>query len=231
MNSIFFHSQKRCAYLLVATLLASVTMTASATDLRVRVFERGGPAPLSGAAVCLGTAANLSQFGAIRTDDEGYAVFRDVPHAPLKVTASKAGFKAEQESLVTSDSDRMLVISLPPGGGGRQCTVSEPAVPVLSSGLKVARIAINNGAAVTAATRVTLNNRVIGNPTQYRASERADFYGATWEPYSAAPEFQLSTDYGRKIVYFQVRRYSRINGADLQTLSPVMRESITLQTP
>ena len=109
--------------------------------------------------------------------------------------------------------------------------MSEAAVPVLYSGLKVSRIAINNGAAVTIGPNVTLNHRVAGNPTQFRASERADFYGATWEPYTTAPEFQLSADQGRKVVYFQVRRYSRINGADLQTLSPVMRESITLRTP
>lgn len=231
MKSIFNNSIKRLTGLCAATALLTAALTASAADLRVRVFERGGHAPLGGAAVCLGTSARLDQFGAVRTDAGGYAVFTDVPYASLRVTASKAGYMAEQASLVTSDSDRLLVISLPPGGGGRQCAVDEPAGPVQYSGLKVSRIAINNGAAETSATEVTLNNRVAGNPTQYRASERADFYGASWEPYSTTPVFQLSNDYGRKVVYFQVRRYSRINGADLQTLSPVMRESITLRSP
>ena len=231
MKSFFAAVAGRLPDLLVVSLLLTATSAASAADLRVRVFERGGQAPLSGAGVCLGTPANLNQFGAARTDAGGYALFYDVPRAALMVTASKAGYKGEQESLVTSASDRLLVISLQTGGGGRQCAVSEENVPVQYSGLKVSRIAINNGAAVTTATKVTLYNRVVGNPTQYRASERADFYGATWEPYSSAPEFQLSDDHGRKIVYFQVRRYSRINGADLQTLSPVMRESITFQAP
>jgi hypothetical protein len=33
------------------------------------------------------------------------------------------------------------------------------------------------------------------------------------------------------VVYFQVRRYSKMNGADIQTLSPVVRDSINLRLP
>jgi hypothetical protein len=76
---------------------------------------------------------------------------------------------------------------------------------------------------------VTLDNVVSGRPTQYRASERADFKDADWQDYTSAPVFQLSEGPGKKSVYFQVRRYATLNGANLETLSPVRKDSIVLQ--
>ena len=76
-------------------LMAGISSAVFSSDLRVRVFERGGNAPMAGVAVCLGTPARLNQFGAMLTDPGGYAVFSDVPQTALLVTASRAGFKAE----------------------------------------------------------------------------------------------------------------------------------------
>lgn len=213
--------------LLISLLL--VPLTVFAADVQVRIFERGGKAPLPGAAVCLGTSAKLGQFGASLTDSNGYVVFKGVPRAPLLVTASKEGFKAEQEPLVISTSDRMLVMSLSYGGGGHKCPLDTSATVVKSSGLEVSRFVINKGRPTTTAGKVTLDNTIDGKPTQYRASERADFYGADWQPYSQAPSFQLSADKGSKVVYFQVRRHATVNGAVLESLSPVARGSVTLK--
>jgi hypothetical protein len=75
---------------------------------------------------------------------------------------------------------------------------------------------------------VKLDNRVAGEPTQYRASERADMLDAEWQSYSGKPAFELSENAGSKVVYFQVRRHATINGADIEVLSPVARDSIRL---
>jgi hypothetical protein len=219
---------KRITEWLAFLLMAGVASAAFSSDLRVRVFERGGNAPMAGVAVCLGTPAKLSQFGAMLTDPGGYAVFSDVPQTALLVTASKAGFKAEQENVVTSNMDRMLVLSLSAGGGGSQCELDSGGSIPQASGLDVSRFAINDGAPKTAQRAVTLDSRVAGEPTQYRASERADLLDAQWQAYSGKAAFELSEGAGNKVIYFQVRRHATINGADLEVLSPVVRDSIRL---
>jgi len=220
---------KHLSNYLIFMLLACLSVSVLASGLKVRVFERGGNAPLSGVAVCLGTSARLDQFGASRTDDSGYAIFNDIPQGPLLVTASRSGFKAVQENIVTSNMDRMLVISLSSGGGGSQCEVGSGIVSQQTGGLDISHFAINNGASQTEERSVTLDNRVDGDPNQFRASERADLRDTQWQDYSGNAPFMLSSEAGRKVVYFQVRRHATINGADLEVLSPVVHDSISLR--
>lgn len=222
---------RRITGLLIFNLLFTLSAAAAAADLRVRVFERGGKAPLAGVAVCLGTAASLDQFGSSLTDKEGFVIFSDIPRASLLVTASLAGYQSGQERMITSNTDRMLVMTLTNGGGGPSCKQDGSAVSVVAGGLEISRFALNGGARVTARRSVTLDNRVSGQPTQYRASERPDFSGTDWQVYAAAPQFELSTGPGRKTVYLQVRRHATVNGAVLETLSPVARASIAVQQP
>ena len=210
-------------------LLLMAAVAGYAADVKVQVSEREGNAPLAGAAVCLGTSARIDQFGARLTDQNGFAVFTDVPRTTILVTASGRGYKAEQEIMVTSTSNRILLMSLPAGGGGVQCPLGERSSGKAVSGLTVSRFALNNGAASAASGQVTLDNVVQGQPTQYRASARADFRGAEWQDYNKAPVFNLAAGAGKKTVYFQVRRHATINGAKLETLSPVMQDSIFLQ--
>ena len=54
--------------LMLATFFLITSSGVSAAELTVRVFERGGKAPLQGVAVCLGTSARITQFGAKLTD-------------------------------------------------------------------------------------------------------------------------------------------------------------------
>jgi hypothetical protein len=211
------------------SLLLTVSLTASAADIRVRVFERGDQVPLVNAAVCLGTSARLDQFGTHMTDDEGYVSFTDIPRAALLLTVSHPGYMAEQETLVTSTGNRTLMMSLSTGGGGTPCPLSNSASRVYDGGLSVSRFALNNGKAVTANRTVTLNNQTNSQATQYRASERADFSASSWQDYATAPAFQLSPGPGIKLVYFQVRRHAAACGSNIETLSPVVRDSITLQ--
>ena len=213
----------------VLLLLLTLPLMASAADVRVRVFERGDQVPLANAAVCLGTSARIDQFGARLTDNDGYVSFPDVPRAALLITVSHPGYMAEQEAVVTSTANRRLVMSLSTGGGGTPCPLSSSVSRVYDSGLSVSRFVLNNGKAVTAERTVTLNNQASSQSTQYRASERADFSGASWQKYATAPAFELSPDPGKKVVYFQVRRHATAGDANIESLSAIARDSITLQ--
>jgi len=64
---------------------------------------------------------------------------------------------------------------------------------------------INGGQSKTSSTKVTLNNKCLGDPIEYMASERPDFAGAVWKPYSTNPTFTLSPLPGTKKVFFKVR--------------------------
>ena len=211
-------------------MTGSLVLSASAlaADIRVQVYDRGGNAPLANAAVCVGTSAKIDQFGARMTDAHGSAVFSGVPRAAILVTVSSSGYKSEQETIVNSTSNRTLAMSLSTGGGGTPCPLDESGNRVYEGGLVVSRFSLDNGKGSTADGTVTLNNTVKGTVTQYRASERADFSGAEWQDYSKAPSFTLSAGPGKKLVYFQVRRHANVNGAVIETLSPVQRDSITL---
>ena len=85
----------------------------------------------------------------------------------------------------------------------------------------VQTLRINNGAATTTSTTVTLDNVVTGRPGEYIASESADFAGASWRTYSAAPPFVLSSHPGIKTVHFKVRN-------DIGA-SKVISDTITLE--
>jgi len=210
-------------------LVSAIPVLAPASELRVRVFERGAK-PLAGVSVCLGTSANPVQFGSHQTDSEGYAAFADVPRASLLITASKTGYQGYQQSLVTSTMPRLLVISLPAGGGGAVCTPVGGHTVASTDGLQISDFSINKGAATSSDREVHLDHRVSGHPSEYRAGENRELSTAPWQRYSAQPVFVLSPGNGRKTVYFQVRRYSKIDGADIQTLSPVVHDTIILQS-
>ena len=65
---------------------------------------------------------------------------------------------------------------------------------------------INSKARSTRSSTVTLNNTITGSaPTQYMASESADFSGAVWLPYSKTPSFTMSPTSGTKTIYFKVK--------------------------
>lgn len=64
---------------------------------------------------------------------------------------------------------------------------------------------INGGDTTTGLRMVTLNNTCVGNPVDTIASERADFADASWQPYTAAPAFELSEGAGVKTVYLKIR--------------------------
>ena len=69
----------------------------------------------------------------------------------------------------------------------------------------VTSFAVNNGAFNTAQRTVSLNNTATCSPTQYMASESSSFNGTSWQTYSTAPSFTLSSGNATKTVYFKVK--------------------------
>ncbi len=99
------------------------------------------------------------------------------------------------DTCVARGSQVGLVLSLGPAGEGE----GEGEAP------EIASFAIDDGAASTALRSVLLTNTCTGTPSEFMASESADFAGASWQPYAAAPPFLLSQGNGTKTVYFKVR--------------------------
>jgi len=83
---------------------------------------------------------------------------------------------------------------------------------------------INNGAATTTSWSVILNcDTTTTSATEYRASERQDFMGATWSALASAIPFFLTGAEGTKTVYFQLRNAQG-------TATGVVSKSIVIQT-
>ena len=216
--------------MLILSLLSLFAAPLSAdADFSVRVFERGGTQPLAGVSVCLGTPARISQFGSSVTDADGNVRFIAIPRAPLVVTVSRPGYKGEQQSLVTSNTGRTLVMSLAAGGGGPQCEVEGESADAFSGGLHIGYFNLISQGDAAGNRQAVLSHSVNREPTHYRVSEKRDFSGAAWQPYIPAPVYRLSQGAGYKVVYFQVRRHSQVGGADVEMRSPVMQDSMLVQ--
>jgi hypothetical protein len=206
-------------------------MNAQAADVKVRVLDKVSGEPAAEAAVCLGTTAQPDQFGAYLTPGDGTVVFRNVPTTTMALTVSKRGYMGYQGIKAAAAYDRVFVVPLPHGGLGPQCRTAGPyeGVGAPAQGLYVGGLRINGGRAVTHDRTVTLSARLKGQPTEYRASEQADLEAAQWRPYREPIHLELSPGSGRKTVYFQVRKYRKLNGASLQSTSNVVKASIRLE--
>ncbi len=87
-------------------------------------------------------------------------------------------------------------------------SILDPALESLgafSDAPVLARFDLNLAAETTDDRFVTLDFACVGTPTEYLASEQADFLGAAWETYVDAANFLLSPGNGPKTVYFKLR--------------------------
>jgi uncharacterized protein Usg len=84
--------------------------------------------------------------------------------------------------------------------GAEDDTISASGLPPVVTSFK-----INNGAASTVSSLVTLNNAGTNSPMYYKASEDPTFFLQLWQTYSTAPKFTLSAGAGTKTVYFKTR--------------------------
>ncbi len=216
------------ACILFAPLLSA---PAHAVQVGVRVLDGRDGRPLAGAAVCLGTAANPSQFGAWLTPADGTVVFREVPDTTLVLTLSCEGFHGRRRVLPRARYDRHYNITLYRGGLGPQCEGARPYGRPGPAAVTVRNFRLDGGAAVTRDREVTLDFEASAGVTHYRAAESPDLDDVPWRPLTDRPVFRLGPGPGRKTVYLQVRKYRKTRGAALELVSAVVSDTIELAAP
>ncbi len=101
---------------------------------------------------------------------------------------------------------------------GESYVVDDTIVRVDPSTPSILSLTINEGAASTDSTGVTLNNSCEYVPTHYMASEDPEFTDAEWLPYDPAPWFILSASPGEKTVYFRVMNDHGYSGSASDTI-------------
>ncbi|MEM7254765.1 MAG: hypothetical protein AAF493_25410 [Pseudomonadota bacterium] len=224
----------RAALAIGATLIAGPVVAA---DVTIQVSKTGNGAAVRDAAVCIGTQANPAQFGVGLADRNGRVRFQNLPNARLVITAAKPGMKSRRVTVPGTVGDRSIVLAMSAGGGGPTCgeavaaanpTIIQPASNITNFAPGVRGFRINGGDRSTASREVRLDFAVSNNVTHVRASERSDFGDAKWEPATGANTFELSDRLGRKRIYFQARRLLAVEGAELQSLSDVVSDTIVL---
>ena len=191
--------------------------------LEVLVVNKQTGEPISGAAVCLGTAARSDQFGAGRADDKGLVRFEALPRNPLVLTVSGTGFQGRTQQLGALYQSRVLELKIAPGGGGPQCSVPpEPAVASTSSGLSIKSLSVRADPE-SEANGVLVSVSVSGEANQIRVSEQPDFGGASWQALQLPLAYTLSQGKGKKQLYVQVRRFAGAEGASMEVVSQIQK--------
>ena len=217
-------------------LLSGLVQASWAERVTVQITKRWTRNPIQDATVCLGTLANIAQFGVRLTDVKGTVQFAKLPPTNLDLTVSKSGFKERQIALGRAQRDRGLLLTLPAGGGGpqrveavsvtRSVSVTQPG----STGFipSITDFRIDGGQTATPSRTVTLTYALTGNASHYRASERSDFKTAEWQPLASEVRYDLTGGSGLRTVYFQVRKLTSVEGAELRSLSGVTVDTILL---
>ena len=119
----------------------------------------------------------------------------------------------------------------------------QPQPTISVNGPTITGFSINSGASITNSATVQLNFSLgvsTTHATQYRASEKSDFAGASWQPIASPMTFTLSDGSITNTVYLQVRglaptiatvQSSSAKGTTASALvnSPIVKDSIALQ--
>ena len=69
----------------------------------------------------------------------------------------------------------------------------------------VGSLILASGRLYTTTSSVMLDIAALGTPTHFKASENANFSGASWRPFEERPYFTLSSNWGHKTIYLKIR--------------------------
>jgi|GEM_PF-4670300 len=167
-----------------------------------------------------GTAPSVTSFsinnGAAATTSRNVSLNNSCSGSPTEYMASESSsfsgaswqtYSTAPSFTLSSGNGTKTVYFKVKNATGESSTASDTITLNESSGSAptINSFSINNGAAATTSRSVTLNNSCSGSPTEYMASENSSFSGASWQTYSTAPTFTLSSGNGTKAVYFKVR--------------------------
>ncbi|MCB1755699.1 MAG: hypothetical protein KDJ38_09265, partial [Gammaproteobacteria bacterium] len=163
------------------TLLAGLVMAsqAEAAGFGVRVVDEFGK-PLSGAAVCVGTEGKVDQFGRYVTSVDGDIMIEDLPQVPLSVTVSKQSYQGVQFFEPVRNWNLIKQVTLLLDGEGPTCSDTGMVLEENDRrSLTIGHLQVSGNSG-----NYTIDSEISGDPSHYRVSDRRDFKGATWKPYS-----------------------------------------------
>lgn len=213
--------------LLAAIGLVHQPLLAGDTRLSIQVLDEQTGVALEGVGVCLGTAAEPDQLGALRTDASGRVVFRSVPPSSLQLVLSGVGYVGKKRVIEPMYGSGTLVLKLAPGWQeSPHCSVPDSAGSGTASGLRITDLEVTPLS--TPPRTVRLGLRTQGNADQLRISEREDFRDAQWQPYRQELNFAFGAGGQSRHLFVQVRRTAGRDSASIEVLSPVKSVSVTL---
>lgn len=203
---------------LLGVLLGFASTQAHAVKFGVRVVGADG-APVAGAAVCIGTAGNYKQFGALFTSADG-DVMIDVPSVPLVVTVSKNRFSGVRMSEPARRFNIVKTVKLHDGVPGPRCRAGSSLASSDSQQSAPAGIKIGNVSIRENAFNVAVIPQVTGNANSYRLSRSESMTNAKWRNFTSS--IMVDPNLLGGTVYLQVRRYQQVKGASLEAHSNVV---------
>lgn len=220
----------RFALRLLALISLLAPLQAVAGDVEVRVVDRRSGDPVVAANVCLGTPAEVDQFGALRTSPSGIARFPGVPSTEVVLTVSKAGYLGYRSMFYPPEGRYVVLGRLSRGGLGPQCrSKALRADSSQTGGLVVQDLRVETAGHSTAKAVLTLSPVVSGRPDEYRISEYPDFHDARWLPFQPKFTFQWKARPGPRTLYFQVRRRYQGKGASIEGESNIYTKVLHLK--
>lgn len=212
-------SQKIFILPLLGALLGFASTQAHAVKFGVRVVGADG-APVAGAAVCIGTAGNYKQFGALFTSADG-DVMVDVPSVPLVVTVSKNRFSGVRMAEPARRFNLVKTVKLHDGVPGPRCRAgsslasSDSQQDAPSGSIKIGNVSVRENA-----FNVAVIPQISGNANSYRMSRSESMTNARWRNLSSTISVDPNLLGGT--VFLQVRRFKQVQGATLEAHSNVV---------
>lgn len=196
----------------LSTCIYNIYASGSGEIVSGRVFDPSGN-PISGATVT--AIRNGTTYGTATTNSKGIYALAKLPSARnYTVSAQSDDYTFTSRTVSVGMSMDRNSVSGNQWGIDFTGQVSAPAVSSFT---------VNNGDTTTSSLTVTLNNTCINSPSYYIASESSAFTGASWQTYSTAPSFILSSGGGTKTIYFKVK-----NSSDIE--SSVVSDSILVES-
>jgi hypothetical protein len=198
------------------TAFAGVSMVNAAT-VGVRIVDELGQ-PLSGAAVCFGTAANKEQFGSYITGVDGDIVLHDLPHVALILTISKEKYQGVEMHQPGRNWNLISEVMLLENGIGPVCKHDTFEVTDIKRGLEIQRLDVEKNRSF-----IKIGSQVTGEPSHYRVSQDKSFNGAKWLPYKKTVKYWGAV---QGSLYFQVKRFTGMKKGWLEARSYVANVSV-----
>lgn len=201
-HSMMSASRMASKMLLCGAMLAGLigASRAEAADFGVRVVDEFGQ-PLAGAAVCLGTGAQVDQFGTFVTSPDGHVLLNDAPRIPLTIVISKKDYQGVQFIESVRSFNMVTEVTLLLDGTGPVCHSPELAQQEEEKRhLSIANLFASKNGSV-----YTIQSDIDGEPSHYRISTRKDFKDAKWLPYNKRVKFWGQTDGD---LFYQVKRFT-----------------------